>query len=59
MKKISYSDYYFWIVVATPKYLENIERVRLLNGVDYDSFYKVPDTEVFQNKEYVKDIDIQ
>ena len=44
-KTLDIHDYYFGVILATPEYLENTERVRLLNGVDYDPFYKIPDTE--------------
>ena len=44
-KTLDINDYYFGVITATPEYLKSTKRTRLLNGVDYDPFYKVPDTE--------------
>ena len=38
-------DYYFGVLVATPEYLESSKRVRLLDGIDYDPFSEITDTE--------------
>lgn len=38
-------DYYFGVIVATPEYLESSKRVRLLDGIDYDPFSEITDTE--------------
>lgn len=38
-------DYYFGVIVATPEYLKNPKRTRLLEGVDYDPFSEIPENE--------------
>lgn len=38
-------DYYFGVIIATPEYLKSSKRVRLLEGIDYDPFSEITDTE--------------
>lgn len=44
-QSIDIHDYYFGVIVATPEYLKSTQRVRLLEGINYDPFSELTDNE--------------